>query len=173
MHIGGCVVGSTRHLRPYRWVCRRIHKESTALYGVFSWRGRRVRVNLFRDCLVGGWESWVGFRVGYSSQMQVGLVYQNLADGAPAGLMFTKHWIPSTKHWTEPLRPQSFNQTLKRVGSVPKIEVLPNTLLSWLRPKNWVRSNPTHPTPNQTHGLVSKKFQDVSSYQIFNTCIKH
>jgi hypothetical protein len=73
-------------------------------------------------CLVRGWEGWIGSRMEYSSRIRVGPVCQNLADGAaPAGLMFTKHWIPSTKHWTEPLRPQSFNQTLKRVGYVSKI----------------------------------------------------
>ena len=51
-----------------------------------------VAVWLEDGCLVGGWEGWVGSRVEYSSQMRVGLVRQNLADGAaPAGLAPTKH----------------------------------------------------------------------------------
>ena len=79
------------------------------IYRVFGWRAGRAGLERTRSrgCLVGGWEGWIDFRVEYSSQMRVGLVRQNLADGAaPAGLMFTKHWIPSTKHWTEPLRLQ-------------------------------------------------------------------
>jgi len=61
---------------------------------VFGWRAGRVGLERTRscDCLVGGWEGWVGSMVEYSSQMRVGLVRQNLADGAaPAGLAPTKH----------------------------------------------------------------------------------
>jgi len=65
---------------------------------------------------------------------------------------------PSTKHWTEPLRSQSFNQTLKRVESVPKIEVQPNTLLGWLRPQKlgWIEPNPPNLQPN-TRLNIDKK----------------
>jgi len=61
---------------------------------VFGWRAGRAGSERTRSrgCLVGGWKGWVGSRVEYSSQMRVGLVRQNLADGAaPAGLMFIKH----------------------------------------------------------------------------------
>ena len=61
---------------------------------VFGWRAGRAGSERARSCgyLVGGWEGWVGSRMEYSSQMQVGLVRQNLADGAaPAGLAPTKH----------------------------------------------------------------------------------
>jgi hypothetical protein len=61
---------------------------------VFGWRAGRAGSERthFRGCLVGGWEGWVGSRVEYSSQMRVGPVRQNLADGAAlARLAPTKH----------------------------------------------------------------------------------
>jgi len=61
---------------------------------VFGWRAERAGSERThsRGCLVGGWEGWVGSRVEYSSQMRVGPVPQNLADGAaPTGLAPTKH----------------------------------------------------------------------------------
>jgi hypothetical protein len=93
-------------------------------YRVFGWRAGRVGSEWThsRGCLVRGWEGWVGSRVEYSSQMRVGLVRQNLTDGAaPAGLMFTKHWIPSTKQSTEP---------------APSPILQPNTETGWVYPKN-------------------------------------
>jgi hypothetical protein len=48
----------------------------------------------------------------------------------------------------------SFNQILNGLVPSPKSEVQPNTGRVGSVPKNWVGSNPTHPTPNQTHDTI-------------------
>jgi len=120
-------------------------------YRVFDCRAGRAgsERTRFRVCLVGGWDGWVGSRVEYSSQMRVGLVHQNLADGAaPAGLSGSRARTPNgvTSHVSN-----SFNQILDVLAPSPKSKVQPNTRRIGYVPKNWVGSNPTHPTPNQTH----------------------
>jgi hypothetical protein len=46
--------------------------------------------------------------------------------------------------------PQSFNQTLKRVGFVPKSRSATKHRTGWLRPKKlgWIQPNPPNPQPN-------------------------
>ena len=91
---------------------------------MFGWRVGRAGSERTRSrgCLVGGWEGWVGSRVEYFSQMRVGLVRQNLADGAaPAGLMFNQ-----TLNF--------FNQTLNGAASSPILQ--PNTETGWVCPQN-------------------------------------